>query len=134
MAPPATAVAERQHKPLAEEILNAGHLRTKSGKRKSRSDEDEKDHYVDAKTSRRILQIGQDLAEEDETERRAAAASKESHINSAFDFDSRFGADEGSEDEEHDKYNVDEWGDEEEIVEEVVWLRVRERSIASYSR
>jgi essential nuclear protein 1 len=118
MAPPATVVGERLHKPLAEEILNAGHLRTKSGKRKSRSDEDGTDHYLDAKTSRRILQ------EEDETERRAVAASKQAHINSAFDFDSRFGADEGSEDEEHDKYNVDDWGDEEEIVEEVVCLLV----------
>ncbi|KAL1956675.1 hypothetical protein VTO42DRAFT_6925 [Malbranchea cinnamomea] len=114
---PRSAVAERP--PLADEILNAGHLRTKSGKRKSRSDDDDENHYLDAKTTKKILQIGQELAEEDAAESRAAAAAKGGSISTAFDFDSRFGADEGSEEEDHDKFGDDEWGDEDEEVEDV---------------
>ncbi|KAL2001778.1 hypothetical protein VTN02DRAFT_1241 [Thermoascus thermophilus] len=118
-----SAAAARRHNPLADDILNAGHLRTKSSKsskRKSRSSDDERDqeHYIDAKTSRKILQIGQDLADEDEAERRAAMGETGGKINTAFDFQSRFEDEEKMSDDE-DKFGDDQWGDEEEEVEEV---------------
>ncbi|PGH23013.1 hypothetical protein AJ80_02928 [Polytolypa hystricis UAMH7299] len=108
---------------LADEILSAGHLRNKSnsGKRKKRSDDPDDDHYIDAKTSRKILQIGQDLADEDAAESRASAgAAALPATNSAFDFESRFGGpDFGSGEEDADKFGDEEWGDEVEEVEEV---------------
>lgn len=117
----APRAAAEQRRPLADEILSQGHLRTKSGKRKSRSDEADDDHYLDAKTSKKILQIGQELADEDEAETRAAAAAKGKSVNTAFDFESRFGVEDGSEEEDNDKFAEDEWGDEEEEeVEEIV--------------
>jgi essential nuclear protein 1 len=63
---------------------------------------------VDSKASRKILKIGQELADEDEAENQA------SKPNSAFDFESRF----PDGDEEQDSYEEAEaWGDEEEEVE-----------------
>ncbi|EEQ86126.2 bystin [Blastomyces dermatitidis ER-3] len=113
--------AERRHAPLADDILSSGHLRTKSAKRKSRPDEDEGDQYLDSKTSRKILQIGQDLADEDAEESRIALAAAGVKRNTAFDFESRFGAegDDGEGNEDAEKYGEDEWGDVEEEIEEV---------------
>lgn len=110
---------ERRHVPLADDLLATGHLRTKSSKRKSRSDENDEDHYIDAKTSRKILQIGQDLADEDAAHTRTDSTD-EIETNAAFNFDSRFTAEEESDDEDAQKYGDDEWGDEVEEVEEVV--------------
>lgn len=121
---PSRTAAARRHNPLADDILSAGHLRTKSSKRKSKSrDDDDGDgsHFIDAKTSRKILQIGQDLAEEEAAEQKAALGESSKKINSAFDFSSRFESDEQLSDDE-DKFAEDQWGDEEvEEVEEVVW-------------
>lgn len=117
-AAPRSGGAERR--PLADEILSQGHLRTKSGKRKSRSDEDDEHQYLDAKTSKKILQIGQELADEDAADSRATATAKGSNINPAFDFASRFGMDEGSDEEDNAKFGEEEWGDEEEEVEHLV--------------
>ncbi|OAX80285.1 hypothetical protein ACJ72_05389, partial [Emergomyces africanus] len=117
---PKAATAERRHVPLADDILSTGHLRTKSSKRKSRSDEDDGDHYLDSKTSKKILQIGQDLADEDAEESRAALAATGIKRNTAFDFESRFGAeDEQGKEDDGDQYGEEEWGDVEEEVEEV---------------
>jgi essential nuclear protein 1 len=119
--PARTAAAARRHNPLADDIVSSGHLRTKSSKRKLKSGEDDDEdgnHYIDAKASRKILQIGQDLAEEEAAERRAALGDRAEKINPAFDFSSRFESGEQlSEDE--DKFAEDQWGDEE--VEEAVW-------------
>lgn len=110
--------AERRHAPLADDILSSGHLRTKSGKRKSRGDEEDGDPYVDSRMSKKILQIGQELANEDEAEMEAGGVQLK---NSAFAHDpSRF-EDEASEDEDDVKYD-EEWGDVEEEVEEAVRL------------
>ncbi|KAL1965440.1 hypothetical protein VTN77DRAFT_5696 [Rasamsonia byssochlamydoides] len=116
--PSRNAAAARRHNPLADDILSVGHLRTKSNKRKKSRDSDDEDgnHYIDAKLSRKILQIGQDLAEEEAAERRAALGESAEKINSAFDFSSRFENEEQfSEDE--DKFAEDQWGDEEEVEE-----------------
>lgn len=115
------AAAARRHNPLAEDIVSAGHLRTQSSKKGKRRENDEEDgengeRYIDAKMSRKILQIGQDLADEDAAEQKAVG-STEPKVNTAFDFDSRFDDEEPMSDDE-DKFGDEEWIDEE--VEEVV--------------
>jgi essential nuclear protein 1 len=115
---PTIAPSIRRHNPLADDVLSAGHLRTKSNKRKSRADEEDGNDYVDAKASRRILQIGQDLAQEDAEEAKATVTIS----NPAFDFNSRF--DRGNDSDDEPRYgDEDAWGDEEEEVEEVVCFR-----------
>jgi len=115
----------RRHNPLTDDILSTGHLRTKSGKRKSKRGEDDEEEeeegegqtYVDAKASRKILQIGRDLAEEDAAERRASMGLDAEKPNAAFDFSSRF-EDEEVISEDEDRFGEDQWGDED--VEDVV--------------
>ncbi|OKL62564.1 hypothetical protein UA08_02132 [Talaromyces atroroseus] len=115
--------AARRHNPLADDILSAGHLRTtsKSGKRKSHNDDDDEidgrkggngEGFIDAKASRKILQIGQDLAEEEAAEQRAAQIASGVQHNKAFDFSTRFGEDDEYISEDEDKYGEEEWDDE----------------------
>lgn len=122
----ATAGA-RRHNPLAEDIVTAGHIRAQPGKKNKRvsqtgEDNEDGERFIDAKTSRKILQIGQELADEDAAERKSVAGPMPTNEHSAFDFGSR------PEDEEllsDDEANMEEqWGDEEEEVEEVVWTRL----------
>ncbi|KAL8833538.1 MAG: hypothetical protein Q9170_004221 [Blastenia crenularia] len=101
-----------RHNPLSEDLVATGPLREKSKKRKSKSEDDD-DKYVDSKSSRKILKIGQDLAKEENE------GSQRQPQSSAFAFESRFGdedgpAEEGQDDEE------EAWGDEDEDVVEVV--------------
>ncbi|KAI9681538.1 MAG: snoRNA-binding rRNA-processing protein [Caeruleum heppii] len=110
-----TSPALRQawrHNPLSDDLVATGPLRTKSGKRKARREEDAEESFVDSKASRKILKIGQDLADEDLLSNRIEA------VNPAFAFESRFEDDLIQEEEV--QYDDDEaWGDaEEEIVEE----------------
>ncbi|KAL9625704.1 MAG: hypothetical protein Q9160_000023 [Pyrenula sp. 1 TL-2023] len=102
---------QRRHKPLEDDISSIGHLRTKStGKRKSRSDDNPGDGYIDAPSSRKILHLAQDLAEEDAALRKQKQ--EESRPNPSFDFSSRGQNDAaGTEDEEGDETH---WQDEEE--------------------
>lgn len=114
-----TATA-RRHNPLEDDITTAGgRLRTKSitGKRKSRSDDNvQGDGYIDARSSRKILAIAQDLADEDAQGRSPVAAKSVSLSNAAFAFDSRFaGEDEDEAEGERNRYeDEDEWMPEEE--------------------
>ncbi|MCJ1363120.1 snoRNA-binding rRNA-processing protein [Acarospora aff. strigata] len=104
----------QRHNPLSDDLVASGPLRTKSKKRKGRADEDENHSYVDAKSSRRILQIGQVLAEEELEEHTIKAP------NAAFAFDSRIEEDAVSEDEQQHQDEDEGWGDEnDEVVEEV---------------
>ncbi|KAJ9628054.1 snoRNA-binding rRNA-processing protein [Taxawa tesnikishii (nom. ined.)] len=111
---------DRRHNPLAEEYQPTLPQKQKLGKRKkSHADGEGEENYVDSKSSRRILQIGQDLAAEEEAEN---AALRPQQPNPAFDFESRFGNGALSDDEEEKTYDDDDaaWGDEEEeIIEEV---------------
>ena len=115
--PKATTVAERhapRHNPLADDLVAQDHLRTKSGKRKSRDGENSTNDYIDSKSSRRILQLGQDLADEEAAENSVVQPS------TAFDFESRFGGHGENEEENGGEYDDDEqWGDEDDIVEAV---------------
>ena len=104
-----TSVSDRQgrrHNPLEHDITAAGPLKAKSGKRKSRHQDDE-EKFVDSKASRKILRIGQELADEDEAETEVHKP------NPAFDFESRFEDEEVQEPYE----DAEAWGDEEEEVE-----------------
>lgn len=118
------AAAARRHNPLAEDITSAGHLRTQSSKKgKGRGDENEDgedgQRYIDAKMSRKILQIGQELADEDAAEQLKSSAQPKS--NNAFEFDTRFDEEEPFSDDEG-KFEADDWVDDE--VEQVVRLLV----------
>ena len=110
----------RHSKPLADEIASTGLLSEKSKKRKAKhEDADEDARYVDSKLSRKILKIGQDLADEDEVEEAEIA-----RPNPAFTFDSRLPPEKESDDEAPEMED-DAWGDEDEVVEEeVCWSRL----------
>ncbi|KAL9585557.1 MAG: hypothetical protein Q9212_001451 [Teloschistes hypoglaucus] len=102
----------RRHNPFSEDLASTGPLRERSKKRKLKADDDE-ERFVDSKSSRKILKIGQDLVDEVEGEVKAQTP------NLAFAFESRF----GGEDEPTEAAEDDEeaWGDEEEddVVEEI---------------
>jgi essential nuclear protein 1 len=123
---PRSAAATRRHNPLAEDILTGGHLRTqpsKKNKRKSRAEEDHEDgeRFIDAKMSRKILQIGQELADEDEAEQKAARGQTGEKVNTAFDFESRFEDEEFLSDDD-ERFKDDQWEDEEEVEEVVCFI------------
>ncbi|KZF21258.1 Bystin-domain-containing protein [Xylona heveae TC161] len=105
----------RRHNPLTDDILATGPLKTKAPKNKNRgNDEDagEAEKFIDSKQSRKILSLGQDLADEERAEHQA------NEPNKAFAFDTRFGGDESDEEAQIEE-NDDAWGDEEEEVEQV---------------
>lgn len=110
--PVAAARQARRHNPLEDDLVATGPLREKSGKRKSRHEIQEEEKFVDSKASRKILKIGQELADEDQAE------GKPDQQTSAFNFESRFGGGEDEEDEGTYE-NEDAWGDDDEVVEEV---------------
>lgn len=135
--PSRSAAAARRHNPLADDVMTTGHIRTqpsKKSKRRSQAEGDEEGteggagsdgvRFVDAKMSRKILQIGQELADEDVAEQqKSAKATKGDGGHTAFDFESRGADEEGGfsdDDDEGGKFGEDEWGDEEDDVEEVV--------------
>jgi essential nuclear protein 1 len=111
-----------RHNPLSEEYSPTAALKQKAGKkRKSGSGDDEnQEGYVGSKATRRILDLGEDLAAEDAAERQSREPPKET---SAFSFESRFPEndpldeeDGGAELGEYD--DADEaWGSEEETEE-----------------
>ena len=105
--------ASRRHVPLQDDITaSGGRLRTTSitGKRKSRSDEEAKgDGYIDARSSRRILAIAQDLADEEAADHQARLLSP---TNPAFGFDSRLAA--AQEDDDADVAPTSRYDEEEE--------------------
>ena len=110
----------QRHVPLAEDLVATGPLRTKSKKRKARPDheDDTENNYIDSRSSRKILKIGQDLQDEEQAEQRAGVP------NPAFAFESRLGGGSESESEEEldrRRYDDDDgnWGsDEEQVAEE----------------
>lgn len=115
MAPTSRSRSARRHAPLEEDLTATGPLRHRSRKRKARP-EDDGSGYVDSRSSKKILKIGQDLADEEQQENGASAP------NTAFTFESRFG-EAGEAENEEDQYDDEGWkDDEDDIVEEVVGL------------
>lgn len=113
---------ERRHNPLSEEYSPTAPIKQKAGKKRKSGDgdDDARAGFVDSKASRKILDLGQDLAEEDAAERRATEPTKPT---TAFSLESRFPESHlGEEDEEEEigEYDDEEaWGSEEEETEEV---------------
>ncbi|KAF2486394.1 Bystin-domain-containing protein [Neohortaea acidophila] len=112
---------ERRHDPLSEEYSPTLPIKQKAGKKRKQSHdpEEEQSGYVDSKASRRILDLGQDLAAEDEAETRSR---KPAAPSTAFTFESRFPIEAVDEEEggaEIGEYDDDEeaWGSEEEVEE-----------------
>ncbi|KAI4283979.1 MAG: hypothetical protein L6R38_001772 [Xanthoria sp. 2 TBL-2021] len=101
----------RRHNPLSEDLVATGPLKEKSKKHKTKPEDDEQ-RYVDDKSSRKILKIGHDLADEVHHE------SKSTPLNSAFDFESRLGNDSGSPGIELENDDDEVWGDAESAEEE----------------
>jgi essential nuclear protein 1 len=110
--PVAAGRQERRHNPLEDDLTATGILKQKSGKRKSRH-EDEEEKFVDSKASRKILRIAQELADDDENEQNIQQGEK---INAAFDLSSRF---ETSDGEEQYLDDGEVCWDEDEVVEEI---------------
>ncbi|KAK6441709.1 snoRNA-binding rRNA-processing protein, partial [Oleoguttula sp. CCFEE 5521] len=81
--------SDRRHNPLSEEYSPTQPLKQKNSKKRKQPHDTEESQagYVDAKASRRILDLGQDLTAEDVAEREAG---KPAQANSAFTFESRF--------------------------------------------
>lgn len=103
---PKPAQPDARHNPLAEEYSPVQSYKQKTPKKRSRRDEDGENDVIGTKASRKILRIGQELADEDESERQARYVTTQ---NPAFAFDSRFEGDVQSEEEE----DAGQWEDEE---------------------
>lgn len=117
-APKSPAVRETHRQQLAEEYIPSTTFKQKAPKDKRRSkSNNDNEGYVDSKSSRQILELGRELAEEAESETKVQRPPK---ANPAFDFDTRFGEDDSLVDTAQYGDEDDTWGDEdEEIVEEV---------------
>ncbi|KAJ8121359.1 hypothetical protein ONZ43_g2168 [Nemania bipapillata] len=115
--PKATTPKSGRRRGLEEEYLvGSGLLKNRSSKSKSKSqrdsDEERENNFVDARASRKILDIGRQLAEEDASERRTEPAAA-----TAFGFDSRYD-DQGAGSYDEDEIWTDE-GDDDEMIEHI---------------
>ncbi|KAJ4305803.1 snoRNA-binding rRNA-processing protein [Kalmusia sp. IMI 367209] len=123
------AVREAQrHNPLAEEYSPSNPYKQKPAKNRKRSrDENDGDvGFVDSKSSRKILQIGRELAEEAEGENKVQ---RPPTTNPAFDF-TRLGEDDGLETAQYDDDEA--WGEEEE--EETVDIEVDPNDLDMFNK
>jgi len=114
---PRPAQANDRHNPLAEEYSATNTFKTKAPKKRNRKSEEDEDNVIDTKASRKILKIGQELADEEEEERKSKFP--QPFTNSAFAFETRFPNDVESEEEtgKWDDDNEEAWGEEEEVFE-----------------
>jgi essential nuclear protein 1 len=110
-----SVTSSRHRNPLAEDLIATGPLRPQSKKRKaSKRGDDVEIGFVDARSSRKILKIGQELAEEEEE------GAKPPVPSTAFTFESRFNASSDVEDDAPYE-DAEKWedGDEEDLREAV---------------
>ncbi|KAJ4376103.1 snoRNA-binding rRNA-processing protein [Neocucurbitaria cava] len=119
-APKSPGAREQRHNPLAEEYAPSDPWKNKPAKRQKRNKDDKEgeQNFVDSKSSRRILEIGRELEEEDERENQVR---RPKEANPAFDFETRLGEDDDGVEGEEGQFEDDEeaWGEEEDEVEEV---------------
>ena len=121
MAPSSRSRSQRRHPPLEQDLTATAPLRARSKKRKARPEVEDQE-YIDSRSSRKILRIGQDLVDEEHQENLALAP------NPAFTFESRFGAESSSEEGAARNSDEEAWVDEaDEVVEEVVCRRLRNK-------
>lgn len=113
------AGVQQRHNPLAEEYAPSDPWKQKPAKRQKRNqdDKDDEQNFVDSKSSRKILDIGRLLEEEDERESRTRSQEGASR---AFDFESRMGEDDVEVEEvAHIEDDDEAWGEDDDEVEEV---------------
>lgn len=119
-APKSPGARDQRHNPLAEEYAPSDPFRTKPAKRQKRTRDDvpEEQAFVDAKSSRKILDIGRQLEEEDEQE---SQSRQPTAPNAAFDFETRMGEDQVTEEvgQFDDDDDEEAWGEDDDEVEEV---------------
>jgi hypothetical protein len=115
---PKSPGGQQRHNPLAEEYAPSDPWKQKAAKRQKRTKDDkEEDKFVDSKSSRKILDIGRELEEEDERENQVRP---QKGANPAFDFESRMGEDDVVVEEVPTLDDDDEaWGEDDDDVEEV---------------
>src|SRR4051794_10955823 len=100
---------DRRHNPLEADILATGLLRQKAPKRKRPEAEDEDGGgYVDSTQSKKILQLGRELIEEDEAKNLAAQKP-----HNSFAFGSRFDQD-GADEDDNVFGGEDQWEDDDD--------------------
>ena len=118
-APKSPALREQRHNPLAEEYAPSDPWKNKAPRRQKRNksdNEDDEQKYVDSKSSRKILEIGRELEEEDARENKAR---RPQEANPAFDFESRMtGDDTAGQDLVQADEDDEAWGDDDDEVEE----------------
>jgi essential nuclear protein 1 len=118
-APKSPGAREQRHNPLAEEYAPSDPWKQKPAKRQkhTKDDKDDEQNFVDSKSSRKILDIGRELEEEDERETQAR---RPQGPNAAFDFETRMGEDDVTVEEVEQLEDDDEaWGEDDDEVEEV---------------
>ncbi|KAF2123181.1 Bystin-domain-containing protein [Lophiotrema nucula] len=130
--PKSPGARDARHNPLTEEYAPSNPWKQKSAKRRKTSKDDaEEERFVDSRASRRILDIGRDLAEEDEQEnqvRRPPAA------NPAFNFETRLGEDYAvrAPTEPHDDEDV--WEPEEAELGETEEVEIDPNDLATWNK
>jgi essential nuclear protein 1 len=129
--PRAPQAEGQRHNPLAEEYAPSYQFKQKAShkKRKSRSDGDnEDDHVIGTKAARKILRIGQELADEDEAQQKRLTSG--AAANPAFAFDTRFSGDVEPDDEgDAADGNAETWEDESEGLVELEVARKEKRRL-----
>ncbi|KUI68883.1 hypothetical protein VM1G_04370 [Cytospora mali] len=107
---PMTERQGRRHNPLEADITGGtGILRAGKTGKKTKAEKNE-EHFVNSKQSARILQLGRELADDDEQPKTSTQPQ-----TSAFDVDSRFAPED---DAGNDAYDDEEaWGEEDEEIE-----------------
>lgn len=115
-APKSPGAGQQRHNPLAEEYAPSDPFKQKPAKRQKRDKDDKGEQgYVDSKSSRKILDIGRELEEEDARENEAG---RPQGANPAFDFETRIGEDDDLPDENIQYDDDDEaWGEDDEVEE-----------------
>ncbi|KAK3680168.1 snoRNA-binding rRNA-processing protein [Recurvomyces mirabilis] len=115
---------DRRHNPLSEEYAPTQPLKQKAGKKRKQSggEDGAQEGYVDSKSSRNILKLGEELAGEDDAERLAKRAATETPVFQGFggfrdDLTDDDGVGGGAEVGEYDDEAA--WGSDEEEVEEI---------------
>ncbi|KAF1962199.1 Bystin-domain-containing protein [Byssothecium circinans] len=133
--PKSPAVREKmRHNPLSEDYVPSDSFleQAQPAKRQKRSKKngygDDGPGYVDSKSSRKILEIGRELAEEAESENKVR---RPPIANPAFDFEARLGEDD---EEPTTQYDDEAWGDEEEEEEEVEELEIDPNDLATFNK
>jgi len=109
-----------RHNPLAEEISPSNPWKQKPPKKQKKSHREDEDGegFVDSKSSRKILEMGESLAVEDERERQSEAQARRPPVeNPAFALDIRLEEEDVEESTIHED-DDEAWGDEDEVVEE----------------